>query len=85
MNTNVLYHISASQFYRLAAGKLLDVLVNNAGMAPPEGAERVMCDHHPDWEVAMATNCLGAILLTDLLTDSLKETASEKVCRLKLV
>lgn len=60
-------------------GHYLDVLVNNAGISPPETKERTMCTDNPDWEITVATNCLGPLLLTDLLLDNLKDTAATKV------
>lgn len=72
-------------FYRLSASGLqLDVLVNNAGMMPPHGKARTMCASQPRWEITMATNCVGPVLLTDLLMDSLKQTARSKVPTLLL-
>lgn len=41
--------------------------------------ERVMCEAHPDWEMAVMVNAIAPILLTELLLPCLKETARAKV------
>jgi len=64
--------------YRLADGQLLDVLINNAGCYF-DGNDRHVCSTNEEWEITFATNAIGPILLTDLLIENLKETASEKV------
>ena len=56
----------------------MDVLINNAGCIM-NYKERVTCPSNPDWEQTIAVNSIAPILLTDLLIDSLKETASAKV------
>ncbi|KAF6037306.1 hypothetical protein EB796_004386 [Bugula neritina] len=61
----------------LADGQLLDVLINNAGCYF-DGNDRHVCSTNEEWEITFATNAIGPILLTDLLIENLKETASEK-------
>lgn len=52
-------------------------------MTPPAN-KRVAPEGNPDWEIAMTTNCVGAVLLTDLLLAELKRTAANKVSSCQL-
>ncbi|MGK2956332.1 MAG: SDR family oxidoreductase [Solirubrobacterales bacterium] len=58
----------------LASGEDLDVLINNAGVMPPER-------EHTDegFELTFATNVLGPFLLTELLMERLKESDDGRV------
>ena len=38
-----------------------------------------MSEYNAEWELTMAVNCIAPVLLTDLLIDSLKQTAAHKV------
>ena len=38
-----------------------------------------MAEYNAEWELTMAVNCIAPVLLTDLLIDSLKQTAAHKV------
>ncbi|MBK5231524.1 MAG: SDR family NAD(P)-dependent oxidoreductase [Thermoleophilia bacterium] len=58
----------------LEADEDLDVLINNAGVMPPER------EHTNDgFELTFATNVLGPFLLTELLMDRLKESDDGRV------
>ncbi|KAI1168521.1 short-chain dehydrogenase [Nemania serpens] len=63
--------IRASAEAFLAKEKSLDVLINNAGvMFPPHGSKTAQ-----GYELQLGTNCLGPFLFTQLLTQTLIETA----------
>lgn len=68
-----------ADFSSLTDGRNLNILINNAGMCPPTTDERTMCSHNPRWEIGVATNCFGPILLADLLKEDLKKAATEEV------
>ncbi|XP_061186025.1 retinol dehydrogenase 13-like [Saccostrea echinata] len=59
-----------------ALGKKLNVLVNNAGIFL-KMSDRVRKFTKDNFELTMGTNYLGPFLLTHLLLDDLKKTASE--------
>ncbi|XP_067951175.1 uncharacterized protein [Watersipora subatra] len=61
----------------LKDGRKLDFLINNAG-ATFNYPEMQSAEVNPKWEKTMVVNALAPIYLTDLLIDSLKETAAEK-------
>ena len=71
--------------FRLIDGVTLDVLVNNAGVSPPNSSDRTMNPYNEDWELSMSVNCIAPVLLTDLLMDELKQCALNKVCRLMCI
>ena len=71
--------------FRLFDGGTLDVLVNNAGVSPPNSSDRTMNPHNEDWELSMSVNCIAPVLLTDLLMDELKQCALSKVCKLMCI
>ncbi|MGK2933136.1 MAG: SDR family oxidoreductase [Solirubrobacterales bacterium] len=56
------------------AGEELDVLINNAGVMPPEREKTA-----EGFELTFATNVLGPFLLTELLMDRLKESDDGRV------
>lgn len=59
-----------------ATGKPLHVLINNAGIAMPFRGKTLQ--HTEDgFEITFGTNHLGHFLLTNLLLDTLKQTASK--------
>lgn len=68
-----------SIFSRLTDGEMLDVLVNNAGVSPPNSPERTMNPYDEQREISMSVNCIAPILLTDLLLHDLKQTVRKKV------
>ncbi|MBK8293290.1 MAG: SDR family oxidoreductase [Solirubrobacterales bacterium] len=58
----------------IAAGEDLDVLINNAGVMPPEREQTA-----EGFELTFATNVLGPFLLTELLMERLKESDNGRV------
>ena len=58
----------------IASGEGLDVLVNNAGVMPPERTKT-----RAGFEVTFATNVLGTWLLTELLLPVIRESADGRV------
>ena len=77
---SIQYFVPLYNWYcRLTDGSYLDILINNAGLSPPPGKERAMTEYNTEWELTMAVNCIAPVLLTDLLIDSLKQTAALKV------
>jgi len=58
----------------LASGEELDVLINNAGVMPPERRHT-----GEGFELTFATNVLGPFLLTELLMPRLAESADGRV------
>ncbi|MBK5111755.1 MAG: SDR family NAD(P)-dependent oxidoreductase [Thermoleophilia bacterium] len=58
----------------LESGAPLDVLINNAGVMPPERTQTAA-----GFEVTFATNVLGPFLLTELLLPRLEESGSGRV------
>lgn len=62
-----------------ATGKSLNVLVNNAGLVMPmENSQRYSARGNESLEATMTVNCMGPFLLTQLLLDDLKSTATDK-------
>ena len=79
---SIIYYIIScpyNWYNRLTDGSYLDILINNAGLSPPPGKERAMSEYNAELELTMAVNCIAPVLLTDLLIDSLKQTAAHKV------
>mgnify|MGYP001791835712 FL=1 len=63
-----------------ATGKKLNILVNNAGMFKEyRSKERFTARNDPALEVTMIANCMGPFLLTQLLLEDLKATATAEV------
>ena len=62
----------------METGKPLHVLVNNAGLFKQyRSPERSSARNNEALEITMTVNCMGTFLLTNLLLDKLKETATE--------
>mgnify|MGYP001791681619 FL=1 len=60
-------------------GKKLNVLINNAGLFMRfMGTERTIVRQDQTREVTMTVNCMGSFLLTNLLIDDLKATATKE-------
>ena len=61
-------------------GKQLNVLINNAGLFKRfDDKQRYTARNDPALELTMITNCMGPFLLTNLLLDDLKASASLSV------
>lgn len=63
-----------------ATGKTLNVLVNNAGLFKSyTDKTRYTARNDPDLEVTMVANCMGPFLLTNLLLEDLKASATPEI------